>query len=56
MMVFALSVLAEKRPIGDLQTRNIDGRQIGALTEWHWDNHVDHMWKWHRGISLLVPV
>lgn len=55
LMVFALSVLAQRRPIGDLQTKSIDGRQIGALTEWHWDNHVDHTWKWHRGISLLTP-
>ncbi len=56
MMVFALSVLAQRRPIGDLQTATVDGRQVGALTEWHWDNHVDHVWKWHRGISLLVPL
>lgn len=55
MMVFALSVLAERRPIGDLKPGTVDGREVAALTEWHWDNHVDHTWKWHRGISLLVP-
>lgn len=53
MLVFGLTVLAQRRPLGDVQTKTIDGRSIGALTEWHWDNHVDHTWKWHRGISLL---
>jgi len=53
MLVFGLTVLAQRRPLGDVQTKTIDGRSIGALTEWHWDNHVDHVWKWHRGISLL---
>lgn len=56
MMVFALSVLAQRRPMGDLVEGTVDGRRVGAWTEWHWDNHVDHTWKWHRGISLLVPV
>lgn len=56
MMVFALSVLAERRPIGDLKLGTVDGREVAALTEWHWDNHVDRTWKWHRGISLLVPL
>lgn len=55
MMAFAISVLAQRRPMGDVQTAVIDGSRIGALTEWHWDNHVDHAWKWHRGISLLAP-
>ncbi len=56
MMAFAISVLAQRRPMGDVQTAVLDGSRIGALTEWHWDNHVDHTWKWHRGISLLAPV
>ncbi len=56
MRVFALSILVQRRPIGDLQTKSIEGRQVGALTEWHWDDHVDHTWKWHRGISLLKPM
>lgn len=54
MMVFALTVLAQRRPIGDLQVGTVDGKEIGALTDWHWDNHVDHTWKWHRGISMVA--
>ena len=51
---FAVDVLHQRQPIGDVQTTVVDGRSVGALTEYHWDNHVDHTWKWHRGISLIV--
>jgi lysophospholipase L1-like esterase len=50
---FAVSVLFQHRPMGDLQVKDIDGQPIGALTEYHWDDHVGGVWKWHRGISLL---
>jgi lysophospholipase L1-like esterase len=52
---FAVAVLAKRKPIGDLEINNVEGVRVGALTEWHWDNHVGGEWKWHRGISLLVP-
>lgn len=55
ILVFALAVLSQRRPLGDLTVKTIEGKQIGALTEWHWDDHVDHKWQWHRGISLLIP-
>lgn len=54
ILVFALAVLSQRRPLGDLTIKTIEGREIGAFTEWHWDDHVDHTWKWHRGISLLI--
>lgn len=52
---FAVSVLVQRRPIGDLQVSMIEGKSIGALTTWHYDDHVGHVLKWHRGISLLQP-
>jgi hypothetical protein len=55
MTAFAVSVLAKRKPIGDLEISNVEGVRVGALTEWHWDNHVGGEWKWHRGISLLAP-
>jgi len=55
MTAFAVSVLAKRNPIGHLERATIEGSKIGALTEWHWDNHVGGQWKWHRGISLLAP-
>lgn len=55
MTAFAVSVLAKRKPIGDLEISNVEGVRVGALTEWHWDNHVGGEWKWHRGISLLTP-
>jgi len=53
LTAFAVSVLVQRRPIGDLLVSMIDGKSIGALTTWHYDNHVGHVLKWHRGISLL---
>lgn len=54
MTHLAQQVLAAKRPLGDLQPSIVEGRQIGAFTELHFDNHVDNEWKWHRGVSLLT--
>lgn len=53
MTAFAVSVLVQRRPIGDLLVSMIEGKSIGAFTTWHYDDHVGHVLKWHRGISLL---
>ena len=53
MSAWAINVLAERRPLGDIRTRSIDGRDFGILTEWHWDDHVGRVWKWHRGVSAV---
>jgi lysophospholipase L1-like esterase len=52
---FAVSVLMRKLPYGDVQTtKTMQGVLIGAMTDTHWDDHVGHTWKWHRGVSLLI--
>ena len=55
MVSFAVSVLFRKLPIDDLQVSIIEGKKLGAWTTWHYDDHVGHVLKWHRGISLLTP-
>ena len=54
MTTLAQQVLAEQRPLGDVQQSVVGGQTIGAFTELHWDNHVDNEWKWHPGVSILV--
>jgi len=54
MTAFATDVLKQVKPLGDLQTTTLDGKQVGAFTEWHWDDHVDNTLKWHRGVSILA--
>lgn len=53
---YAVTVLVQKRPLGDLQPKTIEGKQYGVMTDLHWDDHSDNTWKWHRGMSLLEGI
>jgi len=57
MTVFAKQVKSEDRPLGDLQLANIEGKLVGGLTEWHYDDHQSPGKEiWHSGVSIVVPV
>lgn len=54
MTAFAEATLQQQKPLGDVQETDIAGKHVGALTEWHWDNHVGGVYQWHRGVSMLA--
>jgi len=56
MSAKAINVLAERRPLGDIQTWSMGGRTLGIFTELHWDDHVGNRWQWHRGVSAVEKV
>ena len=57
MTVFAKQVKSQDRPLGDLQSANIDGKLVGGLTEWHYDDHQSPGSEiWHSGVSIVVPI
>lgn len=51
---FATSILFQAHPWGDIQEVALDGKTYGALTDLHFDDHVDGHWKWHKGITMLT--
>lgn len=54
MTQFAEATQAQGKPLGDVQEADIDGKHVGAFTEWHWDKHQGGVYKWHPGVSMLA--
>jgi lysophospholipase L1-like esterase len=54
MTSLAEATQAKSLPLGDVQEADIDGKHVGAFTEWHWDNHQGGVYKWHHGVSMLA--
>jgi len=53
---FALAILHQRKPIGDIQPLTVEGESFAVLTEYHWDNHIGGLLMWHRGVSLLERI
>jgi lysophospholipase L1-like esterase len=53
---FATTILVQRRPLGDIQSIELEGKQFGAMTDLHFDDHVGGTWKWHRGMTLVRKV
>lgn len=51
--VWAINTLGRRLPLGDLQVKQFNGNDYGAFTEYHYDDHVDGVLKWHPGVSIL---
>lgn len=56
MSAFAIQTLNQKLLPGNTQKATTSsGQQYGAMTDWHYDNHVSVEEKWHIGVSIVVP-
>lgn len=56
-LAFAKECVRHVGKPGNQQRATIEGREVLALTEWHYHEPggAARPWGWHRGISLFTP-